>query len=355
VTVNYDPLLERGLDGEQLEPIIIYSAAVCRHLVEDAVFVIKVHGCPYEDPNAENLVMLPNELQQPPDWVRNFLNNRVQERIFLYVGFSGNASYVTDCVSTTTRTLEGNVHDAFAVDIVPANEIFESAHPLRHFFELTRVPPVNYSPVGSDDLFIEVANIVFRRLMLSELEAAAQLATRHGCENHNWLHDIVSHMNYEQLRGFVRKLSFFSEENPLRVRQVGVKKAFKWMLLLTCNGILDHRTFRPVLAAPYHPGPEGSASAPIVIFDGRDQEASDCLAEISKASKGEKFKRTFQVGGLARWYAIVVNCDGTLQDQGTSIIQREEDSVAREYSPVFVVDENTLVNRIDHLQELFAS
>jgi hypothetical protein len=347
VTVNYDPLIENGLDQEGLEPRVICAATDYRELADNACFVVKVHGCPFRCADPATLVMLIEELAAPPAWVIQFLNGRLPERVFVYVGFSGNAQYVKDCVSGTATNLEGRVIESYGVDVVPSTQAFGGGHSLGDFYRLCHVPEENYTADGSDVVFRDVANIVFRQLATDQLELATPEARLHGCDDTNWLRQILRAMSYEQIRAFARKLAYLSPEKITRIRNVAMSRAFKWMLLLVCRGILRPGAFQPVLAFPYHPRLGGSGSVPVIFFDGLGHETSICCADIASASRDTEFRRAFQLGGLGRWYAVIVNCAGHAQPTNELIVQREAESTVREYVPVVYVDENTLVDNVD--------
>jgi hypothetical protein len=353
VTVNYDPLLEKALSEEGVGPVIIFSAATYHKLTEDAAFVVKIHGCPFRDNDATHLLMLQGELAAPPAWVTTFLTGRLPERVFVYVGFSGNAEYVRQSIRTISIQLDGNVNQAFAVDIVPANEVFTNGNALGTFYSDSGVPAAQYSSAGADSLFREVANIVFRELMLSQLNSAATLAATHGCNDHAWLSEIITVMSYVHVRSFVRKLHSLSDDKPSRINKVVLKRIFKWMLILTCRGLIEKASFRPFLAFPYYPGPLGIAAAPIVFFDGLGQEVTVCCEDIRNLGKQEKFRSEWQIGAEPKWYAVIVNCVGNAQMPELEIIQMEKDSTARGYDPILFVDENTMVSEITNIEALF--
>jgi hypothetical protein len=180
VTVNYDPLLERALANEELDPRVIFSAARCPLMADDHACVVKIHGCPFMDTNPNNLVMLARELVNPPVWVTAFLQCRQLERVFVYIGFSGNAPYVRDSITAISGLLGDQRIDAFGVDRRPADEVFENGNGLGDFYRISHVPRENYSDLGSDAFLQSLADAVFNRLVETEIAAARHEAEQHG-------------------------------------------------------------------------------------------------------------------------------------------------------------------------------
>jgi SIR2-like domain len=362
VTVNFDPLLENGLDKLGIEPKVIYSGAMVRVLAEDVTAVIKVHGCPFLDPNPDHLILLPNELAQPPMWVIHFLNGRLQERAFVYSGFSGNAEYVRDCISEVREALEGELNDAFAVDLDSAEIVFRNGNGLGEFYSRCQVVPANYAGGGADHLFQEVADLVFHGILHSALEEAVPHAAHHGPVAAQSLEEIISALSFEAVRAFAKRIYCLKRPLTLRVRKGDLVGAFKWMLILVSSGVLEAASFRPVLACPYHPGPNSSSVAPIVLFDGARKDALLCGDEIHELSKTAAFKREFQLMAVPKWFALVFNCPG-LMDEDTSldVIPRDDpNSTLNGYDPVICCDENSLihhmqVNGLRSLESRFAS
>jgi hypothetical protein len=353
VTINFDPLLEKALFDEGVDTIVIFSAATVRQLAEDAAFVVKVHGCPFRDNNAEHLIMLVEELEAPPPWVTTFLNGRIAERVFVYVGFSGNAPYLWRCITNTVANLEGYVNEAFGVDVVPAEQVFIGDNRLGAFYQLAHITEASYSSASADAVFVEVADRVFRQLMLRQVAKAGEEAAQHQCGGREWLEAILNDMSYENIRSFVRKLAVLTGAARVRSQDIAVWRVFKWMLVLTSKGVIERASLRPVLACPYYPGQRGRPSAPIIFFDGSGKEVALCLEEITKLRADEKFKTSIQVGAEPRWYAVITNCSGCVEGLDLGIIQRDAQSIAHEYDPVLPVDENTMVSKFNQLAELF--
>jgi len=353
VTINLDPLLERALDREGLRPEVVYCAARCAALSQQGVFVVKLHGCPYRDNNSENLLILASDLELPPPWVETFLRGRLLERVFVYVGFSGNAEYVRESVRVVSDILGRNGRPSFGVDVQSSNEVFLAGNRLGEFYGLSGVVEERYSRGGADLVFGDLANIVFRRLLVTAIEAATADAARHGCADSAWLAAIVTRMSYEQISSFVRRLGVLYRDVRPRIRGVALRQALKWMLILACRRLLEPASFRPVLAAPYRSRQEGAASAPIIFIDAYGKEAAICRDEIAEASKGDEFRSSFQVGAEPRWYAVILNCVGNVWESDTGVIARDQQSTARGYDPIVFVDENSMTNRMEHLESLF--
>jgi hypothetical protein len=353
VTVNYDPLLERGMEGDGIEPTIICSADSYRQLTEDAPFIVKIHGCPFEDSNAAHLLMLEQELINPPEWVTRFLNGRLPERVFVYVGFSGNAEYVRGCVTSTTATLNGNMNEAYAVDIISAEDAYAPGNSLREFYTMSRVPELNYSSAGADQLFREVADLVFRRLAANRFREAVSEASRHTCDDNDWLGNLLDEMSYLQIRSFAKRVGLLSEQAHVRLSGVALTKIFKWILILVCKGILDRSSLQPVLAFPYYPGATGTASAPIIILDGLDREITICCDDARSIAKTKAFKLACQIGSEPKWYAVILNCVGNVTRENVGIIPKDPDSITRGHDPIVFVDENSMMTTINDLGRLF--
>jgi hypothetical protein len=354
VTTNYDPLLEKALREAGLSPEIISSAATVRKLSEEVVTVVKVHGCPYTEYDPNNLVMLQDELAQPPAWVVAFLNGRMQERVFVYVGFSGNAEYVRAAITTTANNLQGELNVAYAVDRVPRNEVFDNDNSLRQFYGHCRITADCYSDEGSDTLLAEVANYVFRSILLESLEAAIEQAQRHDQVDARTLRSDINRMTYTAIRCFAKKLGCLSAGQPVQVRHTCIMRAFKWMLLLSARGILESASFRPVLAFPFHPGPQSSASAPVIFVDGLGEELLVCRDQTRELARSVEFQIDFETRGLPRWYLVILNCTGTTGEGQLEIIQREQDSTVGGYDPMICIDENSLLDAFPNIADRFA-
>jgi SIR2-like domain len=353
VTVNYDPLLEKALDEEGLSPTVIYSAATYRQLTEQSAFVIKIHGCPFRDNDPNHLVMMKEELSEPPPWVITFLKGRLPERVFIYVGFSGNADYVRNCIRTISAQLDGNINEAFGIDVRATAEVFGAGNSLGQFYQESGVQETKYNQNGSDSVFREVADRVFRQIALDKLDAVKGNANAHGCANTGWLAAILNSMNYEQLRTFAKRVHLLPQSRVLKVSQVAIDRVFLWMLMLAHRNILDANSFRPILACPYYPGGNGTAVAPVMFFDGARQEVSFSCDHLKKNAVQESFKTTYQIGAEPRWFAVIVNCIGNVSHAGNEIIARDPDSAAKGYDPIIFVDENTLVSQVASLERIF--
>src|SRR5439155_2597318 len=61
-TTNYDPLGEKGLKALGAAPDIVCSADTLVHLKQSALVYCKIHGCPYSDRAAENLLVTDDDL-----------------------------------------------------------------------------------------------------------------------------------------------------------------------------------------------------------------------------------------------------------------------------------------------------
>ena len=353
VTVNYDPLLEKALDDEGLNPTVIYSAATYRQLTEQSAFVIKIHGCPFRDNDSNHLVMMKEELSEPPPWVITFLQGRLPERIFVYVGFSGNADYVRNSIRTISSQLNGNINEAFGIDVRPTAEVFSEGNSLGQFYQESSVPQAKYNPNGSDRVFREVSDRVFRQIAQNKLIAVVGNANAHGCANTGWLAEILNGMNYTQIRSFAKRVQVLPAGKTLPVSQVAIERVFLWMLLLAHRNILEANSFRPILACPYYPGVSGTAVAPILFFDGAGQEVSFSCDHLRKIAVQESFKTTYQIGAEPRWFAVIVHCIGDVNSAGSEIIARDADSTAKGYDPIIFVDENTMVSRAATLGGIF--
>ncbi len=353
VTVNYDPLLEKALDEEGLVPTVIYSAATYRQLTEQAAFVIKIHGCPFRDNDPGHLVVMTEELAEPPAWVVTFLTGRLPERVFVYVGFSGNAEYVRNCIRNISAQLNGNLNEAFAIDIQAAVDVFTAGNSLGQFYQESGVPQHKYSPNGSDVVFREVADRVFRQIAHLKLNAVTPSANAHGCAITAWLVDVLNSMNYVQLRSFARRVQFLPSSKILTVSQVAIDRVFFWMLILACRKIVEASSFRPVLACPYYPGANGTATAPLLFFDGSRQEVTFSCEHLKSSAVQEGFKSAYQIGAEPRWFAVIVNCIGNVSKAGTEIIDKDADSAAKGYDPIIFVDENTMVSQEATLERMF--
>jgi hypothetical protein len=357
VTVNLDPLLERGLKAAKVKHEIVCSRNTVPALLEGTITVVKIHGCPYLDPVADDLILLETELANPPQWVLNFLTGRLQERVFVYVGFSGNAPYVRSSISAVVRALEGYAGEAYAVDIQKSSLVFGGASDLGTFLNLSNVPPAKYSEQGSDRFFSETADALFRRIAFDALAEAARDAARHITVDPNGLRTIISNMGYEPIRNFAKKFRYplSDDEGPLSLRGAGLSRLFKWMLLFVAYGILEDASYRPVLACPYRAGPSSHASAPIVFFDGRGRDAADCADRVRELSRDTEFRTAFQLRGEPRWYPVSLYCSGTQPWLELTIVPKDPDTVVGGYSPAVFVDENTLTDSFDSLGECFRS
>lgn len=355
VTVNLDPLLERGLKAAGIRYEIVCSRNTVATLREGTVAIIKAHGCPYIDPVADNLILLEAELVDPPRWIVNFLTGRLQEKVFVYVGFSGNAPYVQSSISAVVDALGGHAGESYAVDVQESDAVFGGASDLGGFLRLSNVPREKYSEHGSDRFFADTADSLFRRIALQAISEGAMEAGRHVAVDPSSLRTTISSMGYEAVRNFARKFrcALSAEEAPLSLRTANLSRLFKWMLLFVAHGILEDASYRPVLACPYRAGPHSHASAPIVFFDGGSKDAADCADRIRERSRYVDFRTTFQLRGEPRWYAVVLNCVGTRPWVPITIIPREPDTVVGGYSPAVFVDESTLTDSIDSLGECF--
>ena len=353
VTVNFDPLLERGLLADEIHTEVVYSATSCGKLAEEASFVIKVHGCPFRDSDPNHLLMLAGDLAAPPAWVTTFLNDRLLERVFVYVGFSGNAEYVRRCVTLATEALHGDLRQAYAVDVYSAETVFAEGNQLGEFYASSSVPPANYSSEGADHLFRSVADLVFGRIMLLALARAADEARRHGCHDFGWLNELINNLTYSQARSFGGRLGILRAGTGVRLRDVAIEEVFKWILILAFRNIISAVGFKPVLAYPYRPSPENTASAPVIFIDGFKMEAAVCRAEILELMEKKDFKLSFQVAAEPRWYVVIVNCKGNIPLGDMRIIEREPESIVRGYDPTIFIDENTMVTRVADLEGLF--
>ena len=338
---------------EGLDPAVIHSAATVRQLANDSVFVVKLHGCPYRDNDPAHLLMLTEELEAPPPWVTNFLNGRVGERVFLYIGFSGSAAYVRASVRNAVMNLEGNINDAFGIDIRPVQEVFDDGDSLGEFYRLSNVNREHYLAGGAEEAFPEVANTVFRDLMLRELATASEEAARHECGGSEWLAGVLAQLRYEVIRLFARKLGALSGTSPTRLRDLKICSVLEWILILTAKQIIDRQSFSPKLACPYYPGNSGSATAPVVFFDGLGKEAAVVSSEIPQLLEQDKIKNMLQVGAEPRWYAIIVNCKGNLDTSRLEIIERQPQTIVNRYDAAIAVDENTMLAGLGRLEELF--
>lgn len=281
VTINYDPLLEKALRTIGLTPLTVCSAETVQHLRQDQLCVVKAHGCPFADGTADNLLMLDADLANAPQWLLNFLRGRLQERIFVYSGFSGNAPYVRASVADVMRALNQNMARAFAVDVRTPESVYDHDNDFGHFLRDSNVARDDYSPDGADDFFEEVANRVFRNLLLRSLDVAAQRAEQRMAVRPQDLSAIINAMSYEAIRSVVGKLIYLFPpiSAPIRVQDSCVERLFKWLLLLAARNTLDASSLRPLLVSPFRPGPNSTASAPIVFFDAAENDAQECVKQ----------------------------------------------------------------------------
>lgn len=353
VTTNYDPLLERGLTDSGLSPEVISSATSVPRLAEDIVPVVKIHGCPYTDTNPNNLLMLEAELVAPPGWVVAFLNGRLLERTVVFVGFSGNADYIWQAIEGAVAILQGGLNNSYAVDVQPQGEVFDERSNLGRFYDHCHVRRENYSPDGSDSLLPHVADIVFRGLLRNALQDGERDAVRHRVVDSTMLLADIGRMSYVAVRAFARKLRCLRDEKLLRVHELCLSRVLKWMLIFTSDRILEHSSFRPILACPYQPGPNSLASAPIVFIDGLGHEALFCRDQVREASRTLRFRDEFQLDGMPRCYCVILNCIGTIGPESLDVIPRESETTIDGYDPMICIDENTLQDDIHNLPERF--
>jgi SIR2-like domain len=354
VTTNFDPLLERSIELLDSKTEVVFSGATVGLLSEEAIAVVKVHGCPYLDPNPEHLLLLEAELLRPPAWVVNFLNGRLQERIFVYSGFSGNAPYVWESIGQVRVALEGQLNSTFAVDLAPADTVFASGNTLGAFYVHCQVEQANYAEGGADNLFDEVADRVFRELLLAQIGLALNEVKQLGAQSAEFLETITKELPYETIRGFAKRVRYLAKPQNSRVRDVDLVGAFTWMILLTSKGVLEASSFRPRLSCPYHPGPVSLASAPIVFLDGSQKQALLCRAQIHELANQKAFKQEFQLAAVPRWFAVVFNCRGVMDDTELDVIPREANATVAGYDPVICRDENSLLAAMDDLPSEFA-
>lgn len=354
VTTNFDPLLEKAFREPNLAVNfdVVSSAGSVKALSEDVVALVKVHGCPYANDDPNDLAMLQDDLRNPPGWVTAFLNGRLQERVFVYVGFSGDAPYVRQCIEQTVENLRGRLNDAYAVDKLPTEAVFDGRSELGNFYTTCHVPPQNYSAAGSDPFLCRFADLVFRTLMLEALPRAVAGARRHvGCDG-DTLEADIRRMSFAAVRSFARRLGLLSDR-PARLTDVRIVDALEWMLILSNCGVLESASFRPALAAPFYPGPASTSAGPVVLLDGFGELADVCRSEIAERYNSGAIQEEFTLRGCARWYAVIVNCKGTLGEGSLSIVPKLEDTTMGGYSPVVCLDENSLLGEIGRIREVF--
>jgi len=65
------------------------------------------------------------------------------------------------------------------------------------------------------------------------------------------------------------------------------------------------------------------------------------------------FKQEFQLIAVPRWFAVVFNCSGLMDDTELDVIPREPNSTAAGYSPVICRDENSLLAKMADLASDF--
>ena len=252
VTINFDRLAERALRASRIDPMIVCSHNTVAALRLGKLVVVKLHGCPYEDPDASHLLFRQADLTHPPDWVLNFLRGRLQEKIFVYVGFSGNAPYVQASLNAVVRALEEHPGKSYAIDIIGSGEVFGGHNELGNFLTLSNVPQDNYCSDGSDVFFADTANWVFRRIAIEALhEGAAQAQQRRNIDSRD-LESIVTGLSYEALRNIARRLEylFSTDTERLSLRKARLPRLFMWMLIFVADRILEDASYRPVLASP---------------------------------------------------------------------------------------------------------
>ncbi len=354
VTINYDPLIENGLKTLNLQPVIVCSPGQVHLLTDNVLHVIKLHGCPFSDRNLNNLIMLAADLRTPQRWIVNFLRGRLQERIFIYSGFSGNVDYVRDAVAQIYGDLEGHVPGAYAVDIVSSGTVFAAGNSLGEFYQHCGVIPERYTADGSDRFFEDVANRVFRGIMLNELEDASEDAAEYQQPISFGLSRTIRGLEHAAVRGFARRLLALSKNKVVRLRDVDLRGAIKWMLLLTSSGILEDSSFRPVLTLPFNPGLDSHASDPIVIIDGLRKNALHCRERLKERICENDFKEEFRLRGLARCYFIIINCVSFIDASTLDIVPREEDTTVEGYDPAVCYDENSLLGSFGDMVKRFA-
>jgi hypothetical protein len=343
VTVNFDPLLENALQAIGVTTEVVYSGTNIPHLAEDAKFVVKLHGCPYRDPDPEHLVLSAAELNQPPRWIVHFLNGRLQQRILVYSGFSGNAPYVWTSIREVRDAIEGPLIEAFAVDRDPANIVFEADNELGAFYGHCQVSQERYDSEGADAFFTNVANSVFRGLLLKAAIAAVEQTREGGGADPAFLITIISRLTFPTIQSFVSRLTTLRSNRHARIRDAGLRQVFRWILILVGQRILEASSFQPVLAPAYHPGPHSSCAAPLVFFDGGQEDALVCRERIRTAAAEGSLRQEFQLLAQPRWFAVVLNCVGLIDDESLDAMPRTDDTVAAGYEPISFRDENALL------------
>jgi len=93
----------------------------------------------------------------------------------------------------------------------------------------------------------------------------------------------------------------------------------------------------------------------MVLIDGARQDAMLCRDNIRKLATQQEFRQEFQVSGLSRWFAIVTNCSGLIDDVELDLVPKDADSTVGGYDAVRCFDENKLLNKIPVLTEIFSS
>jgi hypothetical protein len=78
-----------------------------------------------------------------------------------------------------------------------------------------------------------------------------------------------------------------------------------------------------------------------------------CLKRIHELANQTEFKRDFQLAAVPRWFAVVFNCSGLMDDTELDIIPREPNSTAAGYDPVICRDENSLLAKMPDLGSEF--
>lgn len=310
VTTNFDPLIEKALSEQDIDvPFkVVTSAATAHALSEGTLAVVKLHGCPYTNDDPNDLLMLVNDLSQPPGWVITFLNGRLQERVFVYIGFSGDAPYVQRSIEQTLNDLQGMQNEAYAIDRESAETVFDSQNDLGRFYSLCGVTQENYSGEGSDTSLRQLADSVLREVVLEALSKAAEEATDWVAIDETTLQEDIRSMSFEAVRSFARRLAFLSHpERPTRIKGVCLKNALEWMLILASCALLENASFRPALASPFYPGPNSTASGPVVLLDGFGEVAEVCRSEVERRYEEGDIQSEFVLRGCARLFYARVN------------------------------------------------
>src|SRR5258708_30880252 len=122
------------------------------------------------------------------------------------------------------------------------------------------------------------------------------------------------------------------------------------MLILACRKIVEASSFRPVLACPYYPGANGTATAPLLFFDGSRQEVTFSCVHLKSSAVQEGFKSAYQIGAEPRWFAVIVNCIGNVSKAGTEIIDKDAESAAKSSDRLIFLDVSTILYQVAALQ-----